>query len=95
MTTTSMETAITARVRDRGGERPWGHGPTTVAVRTVTIGSACPQCGADRGRPVNLNQHDDGVYYSVDVWTNPCGHVDTYTAVLAEAAEREAGASCP
>jgi hypothetical protein len=72
------------RVRDRSAEPPWGQGLTDPAVRTVTISTSCPVCGGPRGIPRNLNQADDGVHYSVDVWDNPCGHTDLYTDVVIE-----------
>lgn len=78
---------MTVRVRDRSAEAPWGVGPTSPVVRRVTISAACRACGGRRGVPSNLNQCDDGVYYSVDVWTNVCGHVDAYAAVVKEARE--------
>lgn len=77
------------RVRDRGSEAPWGHGLTNPIVRTITISDSCPVCGGLRGTPRNLNQCDDGAYYSVDVWDNPCGHLDSYASVLAEARAAE------
>lgn len=75
------------RVRDRSAEAPWGHGPTNPCVRTVEIATTCPVCGGERGKPRNLNQCDDGAHYSVDVWDNPCGHVDLYADVVVEARE--------
>lgn len=72
------------RVRDRHGEA-WGHGPTTILVRTFCIADTCPKCGGPRGEPRNMNQVDDGCFYSVDVWDNPCGHIDRYVDVIAEA----------
>lgn len=88
-----MSTADTmkVRVRDRSAEAPWGSGPVRPVVRTVEISTKCPVCGGKRGKPANLNQVDDGEYYSVDVWTNPCGHVDYYEDVVKEAAAREQG----
>lgn len=82
----SAET-MTVRVRDRSAESPWGSGPINPVIRSVTIQAACPQCGGPRGVPTNLNQVDDGAYYSVDIWSNPCGHVDAYEAVVKEARE--------
>jgi hypothetical protein len=79
---------MTVRVRDRSLEAPWGSGLTTPVVRTITIDAACPRCGGPRGVPTNLNQCDDGANYSVDVWTNPCGHLDVYANVVDEARER-------
>lgn len=77
---------MTVKVRDRSVEAPWGSGPTGPVVRAVTISAFCSICGEHRGEPTNLNQVDDGERYSVDVWTNPCGHTDEYTDVVAEAA---------
>lgn len=78
---------MTVRVRDRAAESAWGSGPLNPVVRQVTIPATCPRCGGPRGAARNLNQCDDGAYYSVDVWDNPCGHVDMYAAVVKEAAE--------
>jgi len=80
---------MTVRIRDRAAEGAWGSGPINPVVRTVTISSKCPQCGGPRGKATNLNQCDDGAYYSVDVWFNQCGHVDMYEAVAAEARRLE------
>lgn len=80
------------RVRDRSAESPWGSGLTNPVVRTVEISTRCPVCGGGRGVPRNLNQVDDGAHYSVDIWTNPCGHVDAYVAVVKEAARLSAEA---
>jgi len=87
MTGPEIERLMTVTVRDRSSEAPWGHGLTSPCVRTVAISATCPKCGGERGEPRNLNQFDDGAYYSVDTWTNPCGHVDYYRDVLAEARE--------
>lgn len=80
---------LTVAVRDTSRESPWGSGPTNPVVRTVTISADCRVCGERRGQPRNLNQHEDGVWYSIDVWDNPCGHVDRYEDVVAEAASLE------
>lgn len=83
---TTTET-MTVTVRDRSAESPWGSGMTNPRTRTVTISALCPRCGGRRGEPRGLNQHDDGAWYWVQVWDNPCGHVDMYTDVVREAAE--------
>jgi hypothetical protein len=75
---------VNVRIRDRSRET-WGYGLLTPAIRTVTIADTCPTCGGPRGEPRNLNQCDDGEFYSVDVWDNPCGHIDTYASVAKEA----------
>ena len=70
--------------------RTWGKGLHAMALKTVEIAENCPKCGARRSTPVKNRFYEDGEYYTVDVWLNACGHVDTYVAVLAEAALIEA-----
>lgn len=72
-------------IRVRAAEAPWGVGPTAPVVQEVEILAECPRCGKPRGKPSTVRQHDDGVTYYVDVWTNPCGHVDRYEDVAKEA----------
>lgn len=85
---TSTET-LTVVVRDRASEDPWGSGLTNPCIREVTIPAVCPQCGGPRGEPRWLRTYDDGVWYSVQVWDNPCGHLDTYRDVVIEAAAKQ------
>lgn len=75
--------AIEVTIRDRAAEPRWGSGPGQVVVRKVRIAGDCP-CGQPRGPRSWLRQHDDGETYYVEVWTNPCGHVDRYAAVVVE-----------
>lgn len=84
---------ITVTVRDRSAEAPWGSGPISPVIRKVTISANCPECGGLRGEPTGLNSCDDGAYYWVQVWKNPCGHVDLYESVIEEAAELAAAAA--
>jgi hypothetical protein len=73
-------------VQDRAAERrAWGHGLYRPVLRTVEIADTCPECGGPRGEPRSKRQHEDGEWYSVDVWDNPCGHVDAYVDVIKEA----------
>jgi hypothetical protein len=51
----------------------------------VTIGNACPTCGAPRGVPEPGTVIEDGERYSVSVWRNECGHLDTYRDCYHEA----------
>jgi hypothetical protein len=53
--------------------------------RTIQIADLCPQCGERRGTPYNYNFCEDGEWFSVDKWSNPCGHLDTYGACWREA----------
>ncbi|GAB2858812.1 hypothetical protein GCM10022221_67910 [Actinocorallia aurea] len=81
-----MPGTITVTVRDRSAESPWGVGRTNPVVRPIVISALCPPCGGPRGQRRTLRQHEDGVTFYVDTWTNPCGHVDLYEAVVREAA---------
>lgn len=83
--TAPTQSTMRVRVRDRAAESPWGVGLTNPVVQTITISSSCPRCAGPRGAPHNLNTCDDGARYAVDVWDNPCGHVDSYVDVLLEA----------
>ncbi|MFD6516959.1 hypothetical protein [Rhodococcus sp. NPDC060176] len=74
------KTHMTVRVVDRRSS-PVGN----ATIRTVTIAALCPRCGGSRGTPRNYNFHDDGAWLSCDSWDNPCGHIDRYDNVLAEA----------
>jgi hypothetical protein len=78
---------VIVTVNDRAADaRNWGHGGLfTPALRTVEIADTCPQCGGPRGEVRGYNGCEDGAYYHVNVWTNSCGHIDDYEAVLAEA----------
>ena len=73
----------TVRVRNHEAEGWGGNGPLRVCVETVEIPDPCLTCGGPRGETRGLNQCYDGVYSHVNVWTNPCGHVDYYEMVLA------------
>lgn len=59
--------------------------------RVVTLPWLCPACGGPRGEPEPGLSYDGSLRLAVDVWTNPCGHVDKYSAVRQEADLLEAG----
>jgi hypothetical protein len=73
------------RVIDRSG---WGTSAAYPQIRTVTLTWVCPVCHGPRGIPKEHRFHEDGHWLTCDRWDNPCGHLDLYTAVLAEARER-------
>ncbi|QHE72665.1 hypothetical protein [Rhodococcus sp. WAY2] len=62
--------------------------PPTTQIRTVTLTWVCPGCHGPRGIPKEHRFHEDGHWLTCDRWDNPCGHLDLYTAVLAQARER-------
>lgn len=51
---------------------------------TVEISDFCPVCGGKRGTPEHGFSYDGSRRLAVDVWENPCGHVDYYKNVRAE-----------
>lgn len=65
-----MKRVITIPNRDSQG---WLHGVTNVCVNWE-----CPTCGAPMGEPVLRNYSEDGEYFSVHNWENPCGHLCKY-----------------
>jgi hypothetical protein len=77
---------MTVTVRDRSREAPWGQGLTNPVTRKITISAFCPIDGQRRGEPHGLNSCDDGAFYWVQTWKNPCGHTDMYEDVIEEAA---------
>ncbi len=58
-----------------------------LGVVTVTVAARCATCGGPRGHDTLTWAEftDGGVEFTVDRWTNPCGHLDTYDAILQEA----------
>lgn len=44
----------------------------------VTIADTCPVCGGQRGKPYEYRFCEDGDWYTVHKWDNPCGHTDLY-----------------
>ena len=75
------EPAEDRTVRIPGSNEHDGHHLTTVTPRWV-----CPVCGGPRGMIRPAISNDGSRQLACDGWTNPCGHVDTYTAVRREAA---------
>lgn len=51
----------------------------------VVLAWNCPVCGGPRGEPVESISYDGSRRLACDGWRNPCGHVDKYSAVRAEA----------
>ena len=60
------------------------------SIVNITIRDCCPVCGGKRGKPVLRRYCEDGEWYSVHNWTNPCGHVDKYRDVIQEHLTRKA-----
>ena len=73
-------TAELMTVTIRVGGATWY--PRLVIVR---ISKCCPVCGGPRGEPVARQYCEDGEFYTVDNWTNCCGHLDKYDDVYREA----------
>ncbi len=90
MQDTGVPTTATARLRVRVVDhfrmvQDWGHGGGGIVIREVEIAATCPRCGGPRGAPTLSRFCEDGEFYWVHGWANPCGHLDRYAAVLVEA----------
>ena len=73
------------RVIDRAEmERIHGKSYGPLIFRTVEIADTCPVCGGSRGKRYEHRFCEDGEYYIVDRWDNPCGHSDMYEDVIKE-----------
>lgn len=72
----------------------WGNGYRSIrqVIETVEISDKCPVCGGPRGEAHLQRYCEDGEWYDVSRWTNPCGHLDKYADVLAEARNQPAAA---
>ena len=75
MATSTITVTIPARVEHQGYH-----------ARTVKISKFCPICGERRGDVFKTYSFDGSLRLSVDGWSNPCGHIDKYSAVRKEAA---------
>ena len=51
----------------------------------VTLEWVCPVCGGVRGTPFQTASYDGSMRLICDGWSNPCGHIDKYSDVRAEA----------
>lgn len=63
----------------------WGTSYSYPLIRSIELRWVCPVCGEPRGEPRTVPFSEDGQYLSCDRWMNPCGHVDLYSDVIAEA----------
>jgi hypothetical protein len=67
-----MKVTIMYRNSFVGGDG-WSYCPAT-----IEIDDDCPVCGSKRGTPHGYNFCEDGEWFNVDKWDNPCGHIDLY-----------------
>ena len=87
----SLHDRATLRVRviDRALQRKlWGtpgYRSILDVLRVVEISATCPRCGGSRGEVRTERSCEDGQWYDVSRWENPCGHLDLYADVLREA----------
>jgi len=57
----------------------------TYYPKAIEISDNCPVCGKKRGVPTVKHFCEDGEWFDVDVWDNPCGYIDKYKDCLIEA----------
>lgn len=53
----------------------------------VNLRWVCPICGKQRGEIKTGYSYDGSLRLPVDIWQNPCGHIDKYANVRKEAAK--------
>lgn len=73
-----MKVTIMYRNNFEGGDG-WTYYPLN-----ITIGDNCPICNEKRGKPYVHHFSEDGEWFSVNRWDNPCGHLDKYGDVWRE-----------
>ncbi len=56
---------------------------------TIEISNQCPICGKPRGKPYPYRFREDGQWFVIDKWDNPCGHIDCYSTVFLESKKCE------
>jgi hypothetical protein len=60
-----------------------------VDAKSITLKWNCPTCGGPRGEVTQVRSYDGSRILFCDGWSNPCGHVDKYSAVLVEATSNQ------
>lgn len=48
---------------------------------TVTVPWHCIYCGEERGEPTSGLSFDGSRRLGVTIWSNPCGHIESYEAI--------------
>ena len=61
----------------------------TYYPKTIEINATCPKCGQPRGNPISKRFCEDGEWFDIDCWVNPCGHVDMYKDCLLESEKND------
>lgn len=78
-----MQVTIMFRNSFTGGDG-WTYFPMNIEIE-----NQCPICGGDRGNPKPYRFCEDGEWFTVNRWENPCGHLDTYGAVYLESLQKD------
>lgn len=55
-----------------------------IGLVSLEISDNCPICGAKRGEKYGTHSFDGSRRLNCDGWSNPCGHVDKYSAIRVE-----------
>ena len=56
-----------------------------LALTAARVNWTCPKCGERRGEVFDTISYDGSRRLHCDGWRNPCGHIDKYSDVIAEA----------
>lgn len=60
---------------------------TSADTLTLTLDWVCPRCGAPRGEVVRRAWFPTAGPVEVDLWRNPCGHLDGLPSLIEEASQ--------
>lgn len=76
---------VEGKVETRAVRIPACHEHNGMYATHVRLRWVCPVCGGQRGEIFNTLSYDGSRRLGVHGWNNPCGHVDYYSAMRAEA----------
>jgi hypothetical protein len=76
-----MNAAPTVEARERMVTIPACEQHDGYYAISVIVPWRCIHCGGPRGEPFDAISYDGSRRLAVHGWTNPCGHVEKYSAV--------------
>ena len=49
-----------------------------IGTKSIVVEWKCPVCSQEMGEPRFWDLVEDGAFYPINIWDNPCGHVVEY-----------------